>query len=80
MIPGNRASEATLRQEIKRLKSELEKAEAEIMELNQTFDLRWKADIRAIKQWRKAHPGNELVMPDHVDLVLWLSKLLEGRE
>jgi hypothetical protein len=38
----------------------------------QTFDLRWKADMRAMSRWRKAHPGNELVWPDHADLVVWL--------
>jgi hypothetical protein len=41
-------------------------------QLRFTFDLRWKADMRAIKRWRAAHPGNELVMPDHADLVVWL--------
>lgn len=41
-------------------------------EMEQTFDLRWKADMRAIARWREANPGNELVMPDHADLVVWL--------
>ena len=36
------------------------------------FDLRWKADLRAIHKWRDANPGNDLVMPDHCDLVIWL--------
>lgn len=36
------------------------------------FDLRWQADMRAIDRWRASNPGNELVMPDHVDLVCWL--------
>lgn len=53
----------------------------QIESLEATFDLRWKADIRAIKMWREANPGNDLVMPDHADLVCWLldelSKLRE---
>jgi hypothetical protein len=36
-----------------------------------TFDLRWKADMRAIKRWRK-ETGEELVGPDHADLCVWL--------
>jgi len=45
---------------------------AEVSELNSTFDARWSADMRAIECWRKVNPGNELVLPDHVDLSLWL--------
>jgi len=36
------------------------------------FNLRWKADQRAIKRWQAAHPGNELTWPDHADMVVWL--------
>lgn len=45
---------------------------AESDDLQQTFDLRWKADMRAIKRWQEAHPGNDLVWPDHADLCVWL--------
>lgn len=48
----------------------------EIEELQRTFDLRWEADMRAIKRWRAAHPGNDLVMPDHADMVVWLLEQL----
>jgi hypothetical protein len=44
----------------------------EIKELQQSFDLRWKADMRAIKRWQEANPGKELVWPDHADLCVWL--------
>ena len=40
--------------------------------LQLTFDLRWKADQRAIKRWQTAHPGTDLTWPDHADLVVWL--------
>ncbi len=55
---------------------------AEIDELHASFDLRWKADMRSIKAWQAAHPGKDLVWPDHVDLVLWLYAQLyaEGPE
>lgn len=46
-------------------------------ELQATFDLRWAADMRAIKRWQEAHPGNELTWPDHADLVVWLLEELE---
>jgi hypothetical protein len=49
----------------------------QIEALEATFDLRWKADMRAIKRWQDAHPGNELVWPDHADLVVWLMEQLD---
>ena len=52
--------------------AEITTLRAEVSELNQVFDARWSADMRAIKCWRKDNPGNELVLPDHVDLCLWL--------
>lgn len=47
-------------------------------ELQQIFDTRWAADMRAIEQWQKAHPGNDLVWPDHADLVVWLLGQIEA--
>ena len=49
-----------------------------LKELEEIFELRWKADMRAIKMWRKGHPERKLVMPDHADLVLWLLAKLES--
>ncbi len=51
---------------------EVTKLKRELVEMKQSFVLRWEADMRAIKQWRTAHPGSELVMPDHADLCMWL--------
>jgi hypothetical protein len=45
-------------------------------EMTATFNLRWEADMRAIKRWQAAYPGNELVWPDHADLVVWLMEQL----
>lgn len=43
-----------------------------ITDLERTFDLRWRADIRAIARWRSAAPGRDLTLPDHADLCVWL--------
>jgi hypothetical protein len=51
--------------------------ETELAELRATFDIRWEADMRAIKRWQAAHPDSELVWPDHADLVVWLMGELE---
>lgn len=54
------------------LYSRLVEARMKNAEHDFTFDLRWKADMRAVKMWREAHPGNELVIPDHADMVTWM--------
>jgi len=62
----------------KKLQKDLDAAIAERDELRRTneglqltFDLRWKADQRAIKRWQDA-TGKKLTWPDHADLVVWL--------
>lgn len=40
---------------------EIARLRQELAEHEHSFDLRWKADIRAIKMWQKAHPGREHV-------------------
>ena len=41
-------------------------------ELQLWFDVRSAADQMVRAKWRDAHPGNELVIPEHADLVIWL--------
>ena len=42
-------------------------------ELQATFDLQWKADMRAVERWRKEKPSErELQMPDRADMCFWL--------
>jgi hypothetical protein len=53
------------------------KAEAACAELQSTFDLRWNADMRAIKRWQEA-TGETLVWPDHADLCVWLLSRMEA--
>jgi hypothetical protein len=47
-------------------------------ELQHTFDLRWKASMRAIKLWQKK-TGRKLVWPDHCDMVVWLLEQLDEK-
>lgn len=44
----------------------------QLEDYDRSFDLRWNADMRAIRRWQQAHPGNDLVWPDHADLCVWL--------
>ena len=54
-------------------------AASELRDLQQTFDLQWEADMRAVRQWREAHPGNEvLLMPDRANMVVWLLERLDA--
>lgn len=50
----------------------LAEAVVALHEHEHSFDLRWKADMRAIRRWQQAHPGNDHVWPDHADLCVWL--------
>ena len=49
---------------------------ASIAELESVFDMRWKADMRAIKMWQAA-TGKTLTWPDHADLCVWLLEQLD---
>lgn len=52
--------------------AKVKEANDERDELQELFDLEWKADQRAIKRWQAAHPGNDLVWPDRANMVVWL--------
>ena len=54
------------------LKLVLSLAQDELKELESTFDLRWKADMRAINRWKEAHPEKPNTWPDRTDMVVWL--------
>ena len=57
----------------------LEAARKDASELRQSFDVRWEADMRAIKRWHDAG-GDELTWPDHVELQIWLLEQLDARD
>ena len=59
-----------------RAERELAEARAALVEHEQLFELRWAADVRAIKAWRIA-TGREMVSPDHVDLCVFLMAALD---
>jgi len=44
----------------------------QIAAMERTFDLRWKADQRAIKRWQSEGPNRDLTWPDDADMVVWL--------
>ncbi len=58
--------------EIERLLALIEAVEQEKNEFQDSFTLRWKADMRGIRLWQEAHAGKELTWPSHCDLVCWL--------
>ena len=65
-----------VREQLNKIQTERNAAIAERNDLQASADLRWKADMRAIKMWQEAHPGNDLVWPDHADLCVWLLEQL----
>lgn len=55
-----------------RLRADNKRLRREVADNDASFDLRWNADMRAIKLWQKSHSGNDLVWPDHGKLCEWL--------
>lgn len=52
--------------------AEIRRLRAEAEEHDHSFELRWKADQRAIKRWQEAGSGREMIWPDHADLCVFL--------
>ena len=66
-------------QPICKLLIQLDDLQRENDELDKSFDLRWDADMRAIKMWHDA--GNTpKAWPDHADLVVWLLDQLDAKK
>lgn len=64
-----------------RLERELVEAREERDELQRVLDLKYAADMRAIKRWQTrpgAEPGDELTWPDRADMVVWLLEQLDA--
>lgn len=49
----------------------LQESMQECAELQHIFDMRWEADMRAIKDWQ-AITGRDMTWPDHADLCVFL--------
>ena len=69
--------EFSFTEDIASLTDQLASAQARVKELESSFDLRWKADMRAIKMWCE-ETGELLTCPDHADLVVWLLGRLDA--
>lgn len=65
--------------EIDRLSKRVTELEGEVAEREQSFNLRWDADMRASKRWQVV-TGKTLTLPDHADLCVWLLGRLERAE
>jgi hypothetical protein len=73
--------EPTHQAELAKLREALEKSESVCSEFQRIFDLTWEADMRAIKVWQAANPGNDLIWPDRAKLTLWLlEQITSARE
>ena len=57
----------------------IEKLEEDVRDNDHAFELRQKADWRAIDRWQKA-TGKTMQLPDHADLCVWLMERLEEAE
>lgn len=66
------APEVVAYREIQELIAERDQLRATLAERKASFDLRWNADMRAIKRWQAAHPDQKRTWPDHADLCVWL--------
>ena len=64
---------------IKKLKERNKELKDDCESLNLSFDMRWKADMKAIKRWQ-AETGKDLVWPDHQDLCVWLLNKLKEQK
>ena len=63
----------------KKLIKKLKELENTCENLNLSFDMRWKADMKAIKRWQE-ETGRVLVWPDHKDLCVWLLNKLKEQK
>lgn len=70
-------SKKKLKKKIEKLKYNLELAQYRIKNQERTFDLRWKADQRAIKMWHEENPNKEYIWPDRADMVVFLLHKLD---
>ncbi len=71
---------ADLKAEVQEQHKMLSAATDLVMEMEAMFDLRQKADMRAIKRWREAHPESKLTLPDQADLCVWLMGQIDELE
>lgn len=71
LVDDLEASVFWLREDIHRTTMRRLDLDEEIADHDIGFNLRWDADMRAIKRWQ-SETGRDLVWPDHADMVVWL--------
>jgi hypothetical protein len=55
-----------------RAAAEIERLLAEVAENEAFFQRQWDANMRGIKLWQEAHPGNDLTWPDKAQFTFWM--------
>lgn len=65
--------------EINRLNSTIRSLKQELTGLQNTFDLMWEADMRAVKLWQEA-TGEDHIWPDRTKTTIWLLEKIEALE
>ncbi len=68
---------AALNDTRERAAAKIAKLTAKLQEWDKRFDLFWEAHQRGHEAWRKAHPGNDLVIPDMAKMVEWIVGALD---
>jgi len=66
--------------ELDALRREFDRVEAERDEVRHIFQRQWDAQMRGVQRWREANPGNDLVLPDHANLIEWLVEQVAERD
>lgn len=66
----------SLKKQVELLNKLVDVYKADSTEIQNVFDIVWKADMRAVRLWRK-FTGKDYIMPDRCDLVVFLLKELD---
>ncbi len=70
----------SVQKQCREMKAKIDALREEVAGFEESFALRDKADMRAIKMWQAAAPGRELIWPDHADLVVFLLERIDALE
>jgi hypothetical protein len=73
MEPGDR-------QAFSEAANHIEALETDNKDYSDSFQIRWDADMRAIKMYQKAHPETNGAWPDHADMCVWLMEQLAAAQ
>jgi hypothetical protein len=71
---------AAVTTEIAGYKDRIKELETDNKDYSDSFQIRWDADMRAIKMYQKAHPETNGAWPDHADMCVWLMEQLAAAQ